>query len=50
MRFLLIPLMILTVFAGGCVTTNKKHNTIHMRAARQSVRELHEGLDMYLLK
>ena len=50
MRFLLIPLMILVVFAGGCITTNKKHNVIHMRAVRQNFRELHESLDEYLMK
>ncbi len=50
MRFLLISLIILVVFAGGCIATNKKHNAIHMRAARQDIRELHENLDAYLIE
>ncbi len=50
MRFLLIPLVVLVVFAGGCLTTNKKHNAIHRRAARQNFRELHEDIDEYMLK
>ncbi len=50
MRFLLIPLVILAVFAGGCFTTNKKHNAVHRRAMRQNLKELHENLDVYLMK
>lgn len=50
MRFLLIPLIAVIVFTGGCITTNRKHNYMHIRAARQNLRELHQNLDVYLLK
>ncbi len=50
MRFLLVPLVILVVFAGGCFTPNRKHNAVHRRGMRQNLKELHENLDMYLTK
>ncbi len=50
MRFLLIPLIILAVFARGCFTPNKKHNAIHRRAVRRNMKELHENIDVYMMK
>ncbi len=50
MRFWLIVLLVLSLFAGGCVTTRMFHNVEHFRAWRDDLGEMHENVDRYVFE